>query len=103
MKTQHQCRDIATSQRLVNKSQSQRASQRRVVPTLRRFRDSCIRIMKSIRDPIFEALSDIRTRSRTGSKRNQRDRENSCLCISLLELSMSYRTMLVITSIMFYF
>ena len=33
VKTQHQRRDIATSRRLVNKSQSQRVAQRRNVAT----------------------------------------------------------------------
>ena len=78
-----------------------RAAQRRDVVTSRRFHDSCIRIIKSTGDPIFEVSSDVRTRSGTRSKSDPRDRENSCLCVSLLKLLMIYRTTLVITFIMF--
>ena len=75
--------------------------QRRDVATSQHFRDSYIKIIKSTGDPIFEVSSDVRRRSETRSRNDPRDRDNSCLCISLLKLSMIYRTMLVITFIMF--
>ena len=68
----------------------------------RRFRNSCIRIIKSTGDPIFKALSDVRMRIGARSRGDPRDRENSCLCIYLLELSMIYGTMFIITFMMFY-
>ena len=101
MKTQHQRRDIWSTKVKAKEQLNVETFQHRDVVTSQRFRDSCIRIIKSIGDLIFEVSSDVRKRSGTRSRSDSSDRENSCLCISLLELSMIYRTMLVITFIMF--
>ena len=88
VKTQHQRRDVWSTKF--------KAKEHLNFATLLRFLQQNY---KSMGDPIFEVLSDVRTRSGTRSRSDPRDRENSCFCISLLELSMIYRTMFVITFI----
>ena len=89
MKTQHQRRDVRSTE-------VQAKEQLNVAKFLRFLQQN----YKSTGDPIFKE-SDVRTRSETGSRSDLRDLENSCLCISLLKLSMIYRTMFLITFIMF--
>ena len=101
MKIQHQRHDVWSTKFKAKEQLNVATFQRRDIATSRCFRNSCIIIIKSTGDPIFEVSSEKMKKSRTRSRRNPRDCENSCLCISLVELPMIYRTMLVITFIMF--
>ena len=93
VKTQQQHRDVPASrhsnvvtlQRRDVRPTEVKVKEQPNIAMSRLFHDSCIIIIKSTRDPIFEVLSDVQTRSGTRSRSDPRDRKNSCFCISLLK------------------